>query len=88
MKINDLDIKDIKPLFLETNIKANKFIPVINEFKDHFLIADKIEKPILMPALPEVDIFKQAEISWKEVEGFEFQKMDVDGFFDRIHKII
>jgi len=87
IKINELKIKKFEPRFLKTTIKTDKFIPVVNEFKDHFLI-DKIEKPILMPTLPEIDFFKQAEISWKKIEGFQFQKMDVDGFFDNIKKDI
>jgi hypothetical protein len=56
-------------------------LPELHSFDDHFVMIEKLEKPSL-------ELFNQAEKSWKEVENFEFQKMDIDASFKNLIKRI
>jgi len=58
-----------------------KLLPELNSFDDHFIMIEKLETPSL-------ELFKQAEKSWKEIENFEFQKMDIDASFKNLIKRI
>jgi len=69
---------------LKDNLNTKELLPKTSVFDNHFLISDKLN--ILSLDAPQ--FFKQAEISWKEIENFEFQKMDIDASFERLIKRI
>ena len=69
-----MEIKDIGSI-------RKELLPELNSFDDHFMMMEKLETPSL-------ELFKQAEKSWKEIENFEFQKMDIDASFERLIKRI
>ncbi len=63
------------------NDNIEKLTPKLNSFDDHFILDNKLA---VSPLLENIDLLKGAEISWKQIEDFEFQKMDVEKTFDRL----
>ena len=59
--------------------ETNRLLPKLNSFDNHFILADNILKP---------ELLNQAEIQWKQIENFEFQKMDVNASFEQLIKRI
>ena len=60
-------------------MSTERLVPKVNAFENHFILA---EMPIALPG--NVDLFNEAIKDWKEIENFEFQKMDVEKFFKRL----
>ncbi len=58
--------------------ETNNLLPKLNTFDNHFLLAD-----FLTP-----ELLNQAEIQWKQIENFEFQKMDINASFEQMIKRI
>lgn len=78
MEINT-NIKKILP-----KTETNSLIPKLNSFDNHFILADEFE----FLKIPTLELLNQAEISWKQIENFEFQKMDIKASFERMIKRI
>jgi len=75
---------EIKYYNMEIKDNTKELLPKKLDFENHFLIDDKLN--ILSLDTPQ--FFKQAEISWKEIENFEFQKMDINASFENLIKRI
>lgn len=63
----------------EPVLSIERLVPKLNNFDNHFLLA---EMPSALPG--NIDLFNEAIKDWKEIENFEFQKMDVEKFFKRL----
>ena len=70
---------------IKHNLDTERLLPETLAFDDHFLMADKA---LLSEKRPEIEFLKAVENTWKEIENFEFQKMDVDASFERLIKRI
>ncbi len=64
--------------------ERDKLLPKLNNFDNHFLLAHELE----FLKTPSMELLNQAEKSWKEIENFEFQKMDVKASFEQLIKRI
>jgi len=64
--------------------ETNNLIPKLNSFDNHFILADEFE----FLKIPSMELLNQAEIQWKQIENFEFQKMDVNASFEQLIKRI
>ena len=62
---------------MEPQQLGNDLLPKIDRFDNHFLLSDEWIK---------TDLIKQAEKQWKELQDFEFKKMNVDSFFKEIEE--
>jgi hypothetical protein len=68
---------------IKENLKhMAELTPKLNELDNHFFLIDKLESS---PSL-NMELLNQAEKSWKEIENFEFQKMDVKKSFEQLIK--
>jgi len=74
-----MEIKNNREGLLKSNLNTHKLIPKFQELDNHFLLADKLE-------LTPIAVMKDAEDSWKEIENFEFQKMDIGASFEKLIK--
>lgn len=59
-------------------------MPAFNSFDNHFIMAEKSE----FLKIPTLDLLNMAEIEWKKIENFEFQKMDINASFEQMIKRI
>lgn len=66
---------------LNSDLNTHNLIPLFQTLNNHFLLADKLE-------LTPLAVMKDAENSWKEIENFEFQKMDIGASFEQLIKRI
>lgn len=62
--------------------ETDNLIPKLNSFDDHFVLADKLG--FLSLDDPHLKFLNEIEKSWKEIENFEFQKMDIEASFKQI----
>lgn len=76
-----MEIKNNTEELSKPDISMDKLLPPFNNLANHFLLADKSE-------LASPEALNQAESSWKEIENFEFQKMDVKASFEQLIKRI
>jgi len=59
-------------------------LPKLNDFDNHFILANELK----FLKTPSMELLNQAEKSWKEIENFEFQKMDIKTSFEQLIKRI
>lgn len=79
-----MEIKNSIQEILKNNAEIDKLIPKLNYFENHFLLAHQSESL----KTPSIELLNQAEKSWKEIENFEFQRMDIKASFEQLIKRI
>ena len=75
-----MEIKNNLQQNLKHHTEIDKLLPAINSFDNHFLLAHRLD----FLKTPSMELLNQAESSWKEIENFEFQKMDVKASFEQM----
>lgn len=79
-----MEIRDNIQESLMHNTEMDKLLPELNNFGNHFLLVHELK----LLKIPSMELLNQAEKSWKEIENFEFQKMDVKASFEQLIKRI
>jgi hypothetical protein len=60
---------------------VERLLPKLNDFWGHFILYEPRQNPTL-------ELLSAAEKSWREIEDFEFQKMDIKVSFEQMLKRI
>ena len=64
--------------------ETNNLLPKLNSFENNFIMAEEFE----FLKIPTFELLNQAELQWKQIENFEFQKMDLGASFELMIKRI
>ncbi len=73
-----MEIKNNTPELLKPDLNTKQLLPEFQNL-NHFFVADNLD-------LTPIKAMKEAEDSWREIENFEFQKMDIDASFEKLIK--
>lgn len=79
-----MEMKEIINKDLTQNNKMEHILPKLSDLNYPFLSADMLE----FLKTPSMELLNEVERSWKKIENFEFQKMDVKASFEQLIKRI